>query len=44
MRSKPSRAKLYVARGMDSTVGPQNVRTITDRHHFGGFNRSGVVV
>ena len=25
-------------------MGPQGIRTITDRHHLGGYNRSGVVV
>ena len=29
---------------MDYTAGPQGIRTITDKHRLGGYNRSGVVV
>lgn len=44
MRPKPFRSKLFIARGMDATVGPQGIRTITDKHRLSGYNRSGVVV
>jgi hypothetical protein len=33
-----------VARGLDYTEGPAGTRTINDKHCFGGFNRSAVVV
>jgi len=29
---------------MDATVGPHGIRTISDKHQLGGYNRSGVVV
>lgn len=44
LRPKPFRSRLYVARGMDSTNGPLGTRTIVDRHCFGSFNRSAVVL
>ncbi len=35
---------MYIARGIDQTQGPLGTRTISDRHCFGGFNRSALIV
>lgn len=44
LKSKPFRSRLYVARGIDRTNGPLGTKAIIDKHVFGGFNRSAVVV
>jgi tubulin delta len=46
LRPKPSRAKLFIGRGMDhpQTNSVQGTRAIYDRHNFYGFNRSACVV
>lgn len=43
-RVKQVKSRLFIARGIDQTQGVTNVRTINDRHCFGGLNRSGVMV